>query len=103
MLRSDYSVIPEWLRDYDDSVVPFPGYNIYRLNQNTLIYLFSDICMWIGQYRVMVRYFESVAFPFQFREILSIPFIKQHVRQVMFVAGDSKCRNRVGFGFHYYK
>ena len=89
---------PEWLRDYDDSVVPFTDCNVYRLKQNTLIYLFSDICMRIIQYGVMVRYFESVAFPFRFREVLSIPFIKQHVRQVMYVAGDPKCRNRVEFG-----
>lgn len=48
MLKSDHSVIPEWLREYDDLVFTVSECNIYRLKQNIPIYLSSDICMGIS-------------------------------------------------------
>ncbi len=45
----------------------------------------------------MIRssYSESVDFNFHFTEILTEDVIKLHIREIMYVAGDNSCRNRV--------
>ncbi len=45
----------------------------------------------------MIRssYSESVDFNFHFTEILTEGVIKLHIREIMYVAGDNSCRNRV--------
>lgn len=63
---------PEWLRYLESG------------NSNSKLYL----------YLLRNLYCESVAFDFQFSQLLPLEVLYQHIREVMFVAADPQCRNR---------
>lgn len=87
------SLCPEWLRYFDDKVLFFYGIQprVYHL---LLILHYFEICL-VVFYTIRSRYSESVDFNFHFTDILTVDVIKLHIREIMYVAGDSSCRNRV--------
>ena len=66
------AVCPEWLRYFD----------YHNVNSKSYLCLLRNL------------YCESVSFDFQFSRLLPSDVLVQHIREVLFVAVDSHCRNR---------